>query len=95
MTEPVKTTSPHGLGPHAQPVQLQVQPVDNGFLIVVQNVDGKNKMIRQVATDMDSLREQFKAIADLLFVVEEKPEEKPGGTAGTQSTAGTQESPAN
>jgi hypothetical protein len=70
-----------------QVVQIQIQPVDNGFLVQAVNIDGKNKSIRKVATDVEGLRKQVAEIAEELYETPAEPEAASGPT-GQESPTG-------
>ena len=77
---------PETVSPYAnQVVQIQIQPVDNGFVIQVANIDGKGKGLRRIALDVDGIRKELKDASDLLFAAPDTP----SGSPGPQSPAGT------
>lgn len=76
---------PETVSPYAnQVVQIQIQPVDNGFVMQVANVDGKGKGLRRIALDVDGIRKELVDAAALLFAEPDKP----SGSPGQESPAG-------
>jgi hypothetical protein len=53
--------------------QIQIQSVDNGFVIQAVNIDGENFSRKLVAADVQSLRKAIHEIADQLYVPQAKP----------------------
>jgi hypothetical protein len=57
--------------------QIQIQPVDNGFVVQAVNIDGENYSRKLVAQDEEGLRVAVHEIADQLYKPHEakvKPE---------------------
>jgi len=48
-------------------VQIQIQPVENGFVAQAVNVDGESLSRRFIATDLADLRKKVKELADVLY----------------------------
>jgi hypothetical protein len=48
--------------------QIQIQPVDNGFVVQAVNLDGENYSRRFIAKDESELRTLIKEVADQLYV---------------------------
>ena len=64
--------------------QIQIVPVDNGFLIQSVNADGSGTSNpRRVANDREELVAQVKLLADLLYTKE--PPAQPGSTPAAPS----------
>jgi hypothetical protein len=76
---------PETVSPYAnQVVQIQIQPVDNGFVMQVANIDGKGKGLRRIALDTEAIRKELVDVAALLF----SEPDKPSGLGGPQSSVG-------
>jgi hypothetical protein len=52
--------------------QIQIQPVDNGFVVQAVNIDGDNYSRKLVAQDVEGLRKAIHEIADVLYLPREK-----------------------
>jgi hypothetical protein len=72
--------------------QIQIQPVDNGFVVQAMGLDAAGRKARFVALDLDNLRNQLKDLIATLYepVPEKAPptaeaKAAPGGPAGAQS----------
>ncbi len=52
-------------------IQIQIQPVENGFVVQAVNVDGGNLSRRFVATTREDLVAQVKTLADVLYTAKE------------------------
>jgi hypothetical protein len=52
--------------------QIQIQPVDNGFVVQAVNIDGESFSRKLVAADEEGLRAAVREIADQLYVPREK-----------------------
>jgi hypothetical protein len=52
--------------------QIQIQPVDNGFVVQAVNIDGDNYSRKLVAPDEESLRKAVHEVVDQLYVPREK-----------------------
>jgi hypothetical protein len=70
-----------------QVAQIQIQSVDNGFLVQAVNIDGKNKTVRKVALTVAELRKCIAEVGELLFEPPTEPE-TPSGPTGQESPAG-------
>jgi hypothetical protein len=57
--------------------QIQIQPVDNGFVVQAVNIDGENFSRKLVAVDKESLRLAIHELADQLYVARPKKEKPP------------------
>lgn len=73
--------------------QIQITPVDDGFVIQAQAIDGARKNAKQIAGTVLSLREKVHKIVDQLYEppaapTAETPEAESVGPAGTQSPTG-------
>ncbi len=73
-----------------QQCQIQITPVDDGFVIQASAIDGRRKAAKQIADSITILREKCHKLVDQLYepVVIPTPttEEPPTvGPAGTQS----------
>ncbi len=72
--------------------QIQITPVDDGFVIQASAIDGRRKNAKQIADTVPNLRKKVYAIVDQLYepvtiptaTVEESP---PVGPTGTQSSS--------
>lgn len=54
-----------------QQAQIQITPVDNGFLVQIVNSDGSgHKTSRRIAADRDQLIKEIHAAADTLYTVD-------------------------
>jgi hypothetical protein len=51
-----------------QTAQIQIQPVENGYIMQAVNLDGERLNKRHVASTRDEMVKQVKAYADELFV---------------------------
>lgn len=60
---PEEITNPYA----NQVVQIQIQPVDNGFVMQVANIDGKNKGLRLIAATLDELKKQVVEVSKKLY----------------------------
>lgn len=75
--------------------QIQITPVDDGFVIQAQSIDGARKNAKQIAGTVLSLREKVHKIVDQLYEPPVAPTAEPTkdetvGPTGTQSTPGAQ-----
>ena len=77
-----------------QVAQIQVQALDNGFIVQAVNIDGKNKSVRLVAMSIPELRERIHDVAEVLFEIVEQEEKPTDGPAGAKDTPGAETSPA-
>lgn len=77
-----------------QVAQIQVQALDNGFIVQAVNIDGKNKSVRLVAMSIPELRERIHDVAEVLFEIVEQEEKPADGPAGAKDTPGTETNPA-
>ena len=85
---------PDQVNPFANQVtQIQIQAVDNVFLVQAVNIDGKNKSARRVSHTVEELRQTIADLATILYVqapvAEPAPAATPSGPTGPQSPAGT------
>lgn len=53
--------------------QIQIAPVENGFVIQVVALDGEGGGRKLVSTSLDDCRKQLHALADQFHVKQEKP----------------------
>lgn len=72
--------------------QIQISPVDDGFVIQAQGVDGARKNVKQIADTVTSLRGKLHKLVDQLYetppatpIAEPAKEPISGGPAGTKS----------
>jgi hypothetical protein len=56
--------------------QIQIQPVDNGFVVQAVNIDGDKLNRKLVASDVEGLRKAVHEIADQLYSKEPPTEPK-------------------
>lgn len=79
------------------PCQIQITPVDDGFVIQAHAIDGGRKNAKQIAGTVLSLREKVHKIVDQLYeptpapTVDQPPKETKSvepGPSGTQSPTG-------
>jgi hypothetical protein len=71
-----------------QQAQIQITPVDNGFLIQIVNSDGSgHKSLRRIAMDRDKLIEEIKLAAENLYTVD--PPEPRTPLSATHQTSQT------
>lgn len=74
-----------------QAAQIQITPVDDGFVIQAQALDGARKNAKQIAGTILSLREKVHKLVDQLYEpisappIAEPEQKAPIGPAGTQS----------
>ncbi len=67
-----------------QTAQIQIQPVENGYIMQVINLDGERLTKRSVASSIEDMRKQVHAFVDQLFVAVPKEEVKtPAATKKT------------
>jgi hypothetical protein len=73
--------------------QIQIQPVDNGFVVQAINLDIAGRKTRQIATTIEDLRDKLVKIIETLYEPVPTPapptakaEDKSGGPTGTKST---------
>jgi hypothetical protein len=55
--------------------QIQIQPVDNGFVVQAVNIDGDKLNRKLVAQDVEGLRKAIHEIADQLYTLKDTPTE--------------------
>lgn len=57
--------------------QIQIQPVDNGFVVQAVNIDGENYSRKLVAADVETLRKELHEVVNQVYVPREKQAKTP------------------
>jgi len=60
-----------------QACQIQITPVDDGFVIQAQSIDGARKNAKQIADTVQSLREKIHKLVDQLYEPPATPTAEP------------------